>query len=412
LTLNLGLRYDVQTGVWLENLFEQEQPEIRLGERVFRPGGRLDRALFPFWEEGRGDNNNIGPRAGLAWDFEGTGRQVLRFGWGVYYNRYRANSAANELDVRASQIVIQNPSYPDPFQGRDPFTLASVSNIFRVQSNESINPYTHQFSVGYSRQLAPNLGISIDGTFANGKGQHTTIDRNYFATPEDRARAVRPRGDLGRITEDRTDGELRYRALDMRVERRLANRWQILGSYTLAWAKNDIEGLPADQFNRDADFGFAEADRRHRAVLSGSVEIPGALVVSSILRYQSPLPFDVTAGADLNRDTLTNDRPEGVTRNQGCRGVPLDAVNVYRSASGRTPVEGITCADFVSLDAQLSRAFRLGGERRITALIQVFNILNRANYFAPVGNALSPLFGQTLQVSNPRQGEVALRFSF
>jgi outer membrane receptor for Fe3+-dicitrate len=192
----------------------------------------------------------------------------------------------------------------------------------------------------------------------------------------------------------------------------MSDRWQFLASYTLAFAKIDAEGLPADQFNRAADYGYATADRRHRAVLSGIVDVYRGIQVSGIVQYQSSLPLDVTAGRDLNLDGLANDRPGDIGINDGCRGVDLGIVNAYRAANGAASVDGITCGDFLTVNTQVSRTFRLRGEHRIGIIFQVFNLLNRANRLPAVGNALSPLFGQALQVANARQGEVAIRYDF
>lgn len=412
-TLNLGLRYDIQTGVWLENLFtDQPQPQIQLGDHIFRSGGLLSQSLFPFWQSGRGDKDNFGPRVGLTWDVEGTGRQVIRAGFGRYYNRYRANAAATELDVRSSQVIIQNPNYPDPYQGQDKYALASASNNVSVQGNRNQNPYTDQFSVGMSRHLGPDLGVSVDATIANGSNQHTTIDANYFATAADRALGIRPLTSFGRVTQASTDGKLRYDAVEFRVDRRLARRWQFLGSYTLSWAKNDIEALPADQLNRAADYGFADADRRHRLVISGTVQ-PGADVqISGIMRFQSSLPLNILAGKDLLKQGIANEYPPGVTRNQGCRDLDLAVVNGYRAANALAPVSSVNCPSFFSVDLQMSKTFTFSGERRIVGIVQLFNVFNRTNYFPAVNNALSKSFGQSLQVSDGRQGEVAIRFSF
>jgi hypothetical protein len=412
-TVNVGLRYDLQTGAWLENLFaDQPQPQIQLGNHVFRSGGLLSRSLFPFWQPGRGDKDNLGPRLGLTWDVEGNGRQVIRAAYGRYFNRYRANAAANELDVASSQVILTQPSYPDPYQGRDPFALASTSNNIRVQANTNQNPYTDQFSFGMSRHLGPDLGISVDGTIASGSHQHTTLDANYFADAVSRALGIRPLTSFGRVTQDSTDGRLRYDAVEFRVDRRLAHHWQFLGSYTLSWAKNDIEALPADQLNRAADYGFADADRRHRLVLSGTVQ-PGAEVqISTILRYQSSLPLNILAGRDLLNQGVANEYPPGIARNQGCRNLDLGLVNGYRAANARTPVASISCPSFFSVDLQMSKAFTFGGERRVIGIVQIFNIFNRTNYFPAVNNALALTFGQSLQVNDGRQGEVAIRVSF
>jgi hypothetical protein len=58
------------------------------------------------------------------------------------------------------------------------------------------------------------------------------------------------------------------------------------------------------------------------------------------------------------------------------------------------------------------KEFPLGESYQIEGLLQVFNLFNRANYFPAEGNALSALFGQSVQVTEPRQIELAIRFRF
>jgi hypothetical protein len=413
LTINGGVRYDVQTGVWNENLLEQDQPEVRLVDRVLRPAGMLDPSLFPFYDGStRGDWNNFGPRIGMTWDITGTGRHTIRAAYGLYYNRYRANPQRAELSPLQRLVIIANPNYPDPCQGRDPFELAATVRNITIQGNKNRTPHTHQFSLGTTRQIGSDMAVSVDGTFANGYKQATTIDRNYFADPAARAVRIRPNPNFGQVQENQTGGVLRYRAVEMRVNRRMADRWQFVGSYTVAYAKNTNEGFPADHFNQGAEYGWADADRRHRLTLSGIVQLFYGIQASSILRYQSSLAVNVTAGRDLNGDSITNDRPPGVTRNTGCRDLDLGAVNAYRQANRLAPVDTFFCGGYLTLDLQASKNIALGGQRSLEVIFQVFNVTNRSNYLPAVGNALSTLFGQSTQVASPRQGELAIRFNF
>ena len=414
LTLTPGIRYDLQTGVWNEDLLNMEMPEVKLIDRVIRPGGKQDPALFPFYDNSeRGDKNNFGPRIGATWNVDGSGRQVVRGGYGMYYNRYRANGQPRaELDPLLLQVNITNPNYPDPYLGRDPFAVAAALRNIQVQGNRNRTPYAHQFSVGTTRQIGQDLGVSADVTIANGENQVTTVDANYFASPAALSANMRPNPNYGQVTEGVTIGVLRYRAIELRADKRLAHRWQLLGSYTLASAKNTAEGLPPQQFDTAAEYGYAEPDRRHRLTVSGIVQAPLGIQASGILRYQSSLPSNITAGRDLNADGVATDRVPGVTRNTGCRGLDLSVVNAYRAVNARAAVDSFRCADYLAIDLVVSKRFPLGGQRDIEAIFQVFNVTNRANYLPANGNALAATFGQSSAVAAARQGEVAVRFRF
>ena len=410
LTLNLGLRYDLQQGVWNENLLEETVPEILVRDRVVRSAGRLDPSLFPFYDNStRGDRDNFGPRLGFVWDPTGDGRQSVRAAWGVFYNRYRANGSPRaERNPEDLLVVIQNPSYPDPYEGQDPFEVARSQRNYSIQGNENRTPYTRQYSLGYSLQIGDDLSVSLDGIAADGFNQHTRIDFNYPAT----AGADRPHAGIGRVTDGITDGELEYRAFSARVTKRLANRWQMLGSYTLADVQADSEAFPADHYNRASDYGHVPADRRHRLTISGIAMLPGGVNLSGIIRYQSSLPFNVTAGRDLNGDGIGGDRPPGINLRDGCRDLDLGAASAYRTANGLSPVSSVECPAYATVDMLASKEFRFGDRSYVEAIFQVFNLLNRANYFPPNGNLRSGTFGESTQVAEARQIELALRIRF
>ena len=410
LALNLGLRYDLQTGVWNENLLEETVPEILVRDRVVRPAGRLDPSLFPFYDNStRGDRDNFGPRLGLVWDPTGTGRQSVRAAWGVFYNRYRANGAPRaERNPEDLLVVIQNPSYPDPYEGQDPFEVARSQRNYSIQGNENRTPYTRQYSLGYSLQIGDDLSVSLDGIAADGFNQHTQIDFNYPLA----AGGDRPHAGIGRVTDGITDGELEYRAFSARVTKRLANRWQMLGSYTLADVQADSETFPADHFNRGSDYGHVPADRRHRLTISGIAMLPGGVNLSGIVRYQSALPFNVTAGRDLNGDGIGGDRPPGINLRDGCRDLDLSAASAYRTQNGLSPVSSVECPAYATVDVLASKEFRFGDNAYVETIFQAFNLLNRANYFPPNGNLRSGTFGESTQVADARQIELALRIRF
>ena len=72
--------------------------------------------------------------------------------------------------------------------------------------------------------------------------------------------------------------------------------------------------------------------------------------------------------------------------------------------------------DYNRVDARVSKAFTLGGKRRLEVIGQIFNLFGRDN-LGGIGssfqtNALSDTFGQ-LSTAQPRQqAEIAVRMTF
>ncbi len=85
LTLNLGLRYDLITAPTdrFDRYSNFNPTEVN---PVTGTPGVLQYAGVDFGRRAYDTNyNNIGPRAGFAWDIVGDGRTVVRAGYGIFY---------------------------------------------------------------------------------------------------------------------------------------------------------------------------------------------------------------------------------------------------------------------------------------------------------------------------------------
>ncbi|MBI3048830.1 MAG: TonB-dependent receptor, partial [Acidobacteria bacterium] len=267
LTLDFGFRY--------ENLYKAFNNHISLAGRE-----RLGELINP---ASRHDNNNWGPRFGLAWDVEGDGRTVVRLATGKYYsNVFVATLRAEVVALLQSQVNIRNPSYPDPYGGLSPsaFVTVSATPNVNITDDRIEQPESKTLNVGLSRELRPNLAVHVDGVYSTvTKGNQI----NNINTP-DPVTGVRPIRGWGNINQYQAEGESDYRALYLRLDKRFSDGYQYLVSYTLARSEDRGAGQQTivDFYHPEYDQGYANQDRRHTLVASGAVQLPYDVVLGAV----------------------------------------------------------------------------------------------------------------------------------
>jgi hypothetical protein len=421
ITLNLGLRYDVQIGS-----FNEDVPELlsKIEDQLGRGGSfPLDVSVVAQPKAGRGDHNNFGPRVGIAWDPRNDGVTNVHAAYGLFYDNYRTLTNFGELTWPQSEtIVINNPSFPDPFGGRtrESFLSTAPPNI-TVMSNAQVNPYAHQFNIGLNRILTRDVALSADFTLVNRYSDRDTVDPNI----PDRVTGVKLYPQFGRVNFWDPTADNSYRALLLKVEKRMAHNYQYLVSYTLSKANdNNFVNTLGDQYGWVKVDRAGAADRRHRLVVSGILAMPWQTQVSVIGDFRSSLPFTPSSSLNLNNDGYNNDLPAGVLPGSGCRSLNLDAINGLRTSRNLTAVTEVDCPGFANVDIRLSKFFSMPHGHRVEFIAQLFNIFNRANFNTATtsitaGDAANgrPLFGTSTSLlpninAPSRQAEFAVRYQF
>jgi hypothetical protein len=419
LTLNIGLRYDRQIGSFNEDV---DAMLGRIQDGIGR-GGSFPLPVPYIDESARGDKNNFGPRIGFAWDPKKNGRTNVHGAYGKFFDNIRTLLNGSEVTWPQGQaIVINNPTFPDPLGGRSrsEFVSTAPPNI-TVMDNHFINAYAHQANFGVSQQLSRDFAVSLDATstWRYGDNNGTNVDQNV----PDRVTRVRPNPAFARVSTIQSTLDNTYKALLVKLEKRMSQRWQALVSYTLSKAEdNAFTSQYGDAYGFvKRDPYFATADRRHRLVVSGMAQLPFDFLISAIGDFRSSLPFNPTSSTDLNNDTYTTDLPTGVALFSGCRDLNLDAINAFRAARNLAAVTSVTCPSFANVDLRLTKGFVLhksaAQQHRVEFIAQLFNVTNRKNYAVPTNNIQSTIFGQstTLQanINAPsRQLELAIRYQF
>jgi hypothetical protein len=411
-TVEYGLRYDRQFGSFNEN--------ITLDPRVVAAVQALGSTAN---NQSRGDKNNFGPRLGVVWDASGKGASLVRAGFGVYYDNIRTlnNMTGEQRNFSQYTIAIVNPAYPDPYQGKDPLTYASTAPAnLNVLADNFRNPIAENYSIGLTQRITPDVSIHVDGVYTHSDGDRIKYDLNL-----PNAAGIRPLPQYGFIDQDRSILSSDYKAMFVRLDKRLSHRYTYLVSYTLAKA-NDTGSRATnnggffhvtDQSNPSLDNGPADTDRRNSLVASGTAVLPWDMTLGAVWTYRSAAPFSAytsIVSADGQRQYVP-----GTSRNQGNRDLNLDAVNAYRAQNGLPPIPAsqIQSDRYSSIDVRFMKALRVGGQTRLELIAQVFNILGTDNLNAPfsggqVTNALSSSFGEILTAKNRQQAELAIRFTF
>jgi len=397
-TLNLGLRVDYQTMAWDEwvtmDRYPRPLPYVDFASR----GGK------PLWQ----------PRIGLAWDVLGDGKTVARAGFGTAYQVFFNGNQGNELvALLQNNINITNPSYPDPFGGRDPITFVSTAppNV-GIMANDLKNAPTTTSSVGFSQQLMANMAVNVDGIVQHTSNLPLTYNINQPVTPT----GARPLPEWGQITITKTIGNYDYKAFLVRLEKRLSNHYQFQVAYTLS--KQDTDFAWTDAYVHTQDVGPSASDRRHQLVMSSGIQLPKDVVTGVIFSYRTPTPFTPSAGIDLNNDGSTNDAVPGTHRGIGNRenAAMLTAVNAYRVSRGLAPIpeSQIDTNQLRRTDVRVTKGFAIGGTRKIELVGQVFNIFGQDNLggigSSQSNNATASTFGQIVSAQPRQQGEIAVRF--
>ena len=429
LTLNLGLRYELDTQSNGAN-------ERNLNERVvFYPDdpGTRDR-----------DKNNVGPRLGFAWDMKGNGKTLVHGGYGIYYNRILLGvTTAGERLANGSNLSAQGyccSLLEDPFSAPAP-----VPGQINILSNDLKNPRVQQFNVGFQRNLFEDFVISVDYTGA--RGDHFIVNREVNHPRKD----VLVNPDINdSVTETASIAETSYDGLLVSATKRFGANLQFQMAYTLAraenWSNDDQSIFPGfDIADPSKDKGRAEFVERHRIVLNGVYQLPSNLTVSGIFTYGSGVPFDIRTNQDFLGDG-SPDRFPLLPRNAGGSVIRTGAelnewITLFNTRNDPNIVAmRQTCGcvlplvdpslnftdNFINLDLRFSKLLTFGKYtvEPIVELFNVFNITNikgsfRDDFAGYFKNIESDNFGQPASIAGGAFGQggpfavqLAVRFRF
>jgi len=139
--------------------------------------------------------NNWGPRIGFAYDVTGTGKTIVRGGFGMMYERVQGNdmydSGGNEPfsdNIGLGNVAFSNPGL-NLATGTAPVSPIPVPSINEgLMSNDYKNPVSMQYSFGVQQQLGRESVLSI--AYVGNQNRHQTTSAEINLPPESQLAAL------------------------------------------------------------------------------------------------------------------------------------------------------------------------------------------------------------------------------
>lgn len=402
LTLNLGLRYDLQ---WLQTIVT--------------------------------DKNNVSPRVGFAWSPFADRRTVVRGGYGLFYDRIPLRPLANALlsahnTTDPAQAALLSYVFSPGQVGAPVFPAVAAAPPAGALLNYSLmqrniqNGYGQQVSLGLEQQLARRSTLGLSYQHLRGEHLLGTLNTNINTD------GTRPDPTRGNVKPYSSAFDSYYDGLEVSLQQRASAWGSARVSYTFSKAIDNLGefffSAPINNFNLRQDRSRADDDQRHRVVFDATLNTPTGPArgfgerlghgwkLGGVLQYYSRLPFNITTGANTRQATTQRPCAAGFTLSAGAGTNPCTEA-LAGAVIGRNAGTGF---DFFAINARLGRTFPLTERVQLEAMAQAYNVLNHRNDMIPNGtwgtgvfpSAPNPSFGQATAVGDPRNVEIAARVRF
>ncbi|HVT57417.1 MAG TPA: TonB-dependent receptor [Thermoanaerobaculia bacterium] len=352
------------------------------------------------------DDLSVAPRLAVTYDPFGDGKALLTASYGRYFEPFlqRFLDSFSNLDTISGYTPYgwAGPDTPacataNPADLSSPCWVAGAPVGFFVDQLAPPNRALQRSSVdeltaGLSRQLTPSTGVSL--YYVQRRWNHLW-DNVLKGTFDASGNLIGTTAEVLNLPEARRN----YRAIELLVQKRFADHWQLLGSYTRGKTQGNLfadDGAGASTFAnyRDASnvnlinrYGLAPYDRRDQIKLFANYQLPFrrvSLTFGTAVLYQSGVPFQ--------QETLD----------------PLGVRFVTPQGSQRLP-------DVFQLDLSVTTDFRLSNELQLEAKAEVFNLTNQRQLLGietllDTGNFGNPRSLTDLQTPRSYRFTLGLRF--
>jgi outer membrane receptor protein involved in Fe transport len=417
LTLNLGVRFDHNTGILPEQSAEGRQ---YVGPQTVPQSTPIKQNLA-VW------------RTGASYDPIGDGRTAIK----ASYSRYGLQVGVDRVtNVNPFTAGFQTCPWTDP--NRDGIAQASEIQTAQCSGFPQLSvrygdangfnwPYSDEVTAGIERQVLRDMRVGVMFYYRTNRDQ---IGLRNIAVPTSAYVPFTftvPNGPGGTIGSPKTTTatvynllpqfnglqnnvidnqpylDTDYKGVEFTAQKRLSKRWQMTAGLTVGKNTGGINAATGQSLGNGNDLndpnfttfanGIVGNDSDVAFRLSGTYQIPGEINLAGSLVSNAGYPyvstysvtraFAATAGVNLTRASQT----------------------VLLSERGDERLPTMTLVDF-----SVSRAFRFG-PRRIVPRFDVFNLTNAATADA-INNGVGSTYLIPTSIVAPRIAKVALSIQF